>query len=579
MSSHGQLIDLTADVPLPALGRIQRAGKNKINYAADPYGGLLDDKEVQGAGEEYEAPEPAKKAAKKRKQTSKIGPSSSSSSSSSSSTSQAIDFGVVTETAGEVPEAEAEAEADVEGGEEDAPEYLMGSSRKVKCVGTQYYSGVCHVGEYVNLVREPNNPYDHFAIRVENLRGDKVGHINRHLAAVLSPMIDAAASKYGNLRIEASVKDELVYSLTLQFDYYTNGDSAFMAQLQSRGQAGDLQAASASSSSVVVSKHGGTHRGNRSQHDLDALLSELEGLQSSLPPFHESAAPAVKTTLYDHQREGVAWMLHRENDPDNSVSSGGLPPFWKIIQEKGKNVFFNDITNSTRMQRPQSVRGGLLCDDMGLGKSLQVLTTIAANRGSASGSDSASPRGTLIVCPVSVLNAWEEQISSHLAEGSVQVHTYAGAARNRNVAFLASMDIVLVSYATLALDFRDPQPAAGGGGGGGGGTKRKRAGGLFDVQWRRIVLDEAHNVRNRKTRAARAVLSLQALFRWGLTGTLIMNTADDVQPLLAFLQAEPLADHAIWNRAVGRPIKEGMPEGLARLRLLRKTSPCAEPRT
>jgi SWI/SNF-related matrix-associated actin-dependent regulator of chromatin subfamily A3 len=41
----------------------------------------------------------------------------------------------------------------------------------------RYYSGVAHPGEFVTLIREPNNPYDRNAIRVDNLRGEKVGHV------------------------------------------------------------------------------------------------------------------------------------------------------------------------------------------------------------------------------------------------------------------------------------------------------------------------------------------------------------------------------------------------------------------
>eukprot|EP00198_Chlamydomonas_reinhardtii_P009660 XP_001698997.1 SWI/SNF2 superfamily protein [Chlamydomonas reinhardtii] len=53
----------------------------------------------------------------------------------------------------------------------------------------------------VLLIREPNNTYDRWAIRVDNIRGDKIGHISREQAAVLSPLIDA-----GQLRIEGVVQ-------------------------------------------------------------------------------------------------------------------------------------------------------------------------------------------------------------------------------------------------------------------------------------------------------------------------------------------------------------------------------------
>ena len=51
-------------------------------------------------------------------------------------------------------------------------------------VGVQYYDGIVSRKEQVSLVRQPNNPYDRNAIRVENIRGEQVGHIPRHLSLI-----------------------------------------------------------------------------------------------------------------------------------------------------------------------------------------------------------------------------------------------------------------------------------------------------------------------------------------------------------------------------------------------------------
>jgi SNF2 family DNA or RNA helicase len=47
--------------------------------------------------------------------------------------------------------------------------------------------------------------------------------------------------------------------------------------------------------------------------------------------------------------------------------------------------------------------------------------------------------------------------------------------------------------------------------------KKKDA--LFRVKWWRIVLDEAHNIKNRNTKAAQACCALEGKHRWCLTGT------------------------------------------------------------
>ena len=84
-----------------------------------------------------------------------------------------------------------------------------------------------------------------------------------------------------------------------------------------------------------------------------------------------------------------------------------------------------------------------------------------------------------------------------------QVHQYHGPARNRSPAFLASKDVVITTYATLAQD------AAGGGGSG------ARPSGLQSVTWLRVVLDEAHSVKNAKSQQARAAAALKAERRCG----------------------------------------------------------------
>jgi SWI/SNF-related matrix-associated actin-dependent regulator of chromatin subfamily A3 len=61
---------------------------------------------------------------------------------------------------------------------------------RLSVVGIRYYRGVAHPGEYVQLVREPHNPYDRNAVRVDNMHGQKVGHIKKEQAAMLAPVMD-----------------------------------------------------------------------------------------------------------------------------------------------------------------------------------------------------------------------------------------------------------------------------------------------------------------------------------------------------------------------------------------------------
>ena len=55
-----------------------------------------------------------------------------------------------------------------------------------KIVGVQYYTGYATPGEHVIVRREPHNPYDSNALRVENVQREQIGHIPRTMASKLA---------------------------------------------------------------------------------------------------------------------------------------------------------------------------------------------------------------------------------------------------------------------------------------------------------------------------------------------------------------------------------------------------------
>ena len=183
----------------------------------------------------------------------------------------------------------------------------------------------------------------------------------------------------------------------------------------------------------------------------------------------------------------------------------------------------------------------------------------------------AARRGTtLVVCPASVMANWVEQANAHVLEAyGLQVLVHHGKSKE-TADGLAQADLVITSYGTLAAEM---EGRAGGGAKAGESAKRKREdmAGLLSVDFHRVVLDEAHTIRNRGTKAFKACVALSSRHAWALTGTPIQNKAEDVHSLFEFVRAKPVDDWSVFRQAIAQPIRNGQPQGMARLRVLMRT--------
>lgn len=83
--------------------------------------------------------------------------------------------------------------ASQDGNDESTATYQLYSIVETKIVGVQYYNGIATAGEYVMIIREPQNRYDINAIRVDNVQRNQIGHIPRSMAAKLAKYIDSGA--------------------------------------------------------------------------------------------------------------------------------------------------------------------------------------------------------------------------------------------------------------------------------------------------------------------------------------------------------------------------------------------------
>ncbi|KAI6673682.1 hypothetical protein NL676_001588 [Syzygium grande] len=480
-------------------------------------------------------------------------------------------------------------------------------------VGIRHYSGTISGREMVGLVREPLNPYDENAIKVFNTRTVQVGHVERVVAAVLAPLIDSqlisvegivpsTRSGGSKFRIACQVH---IFARVEAFDLVKSAISRGGLVLIS-----DAGASFALSEAVVVKEKKKGGKEVRSVDEIFKLVDENVGKKAKMEAL-EPPREVIKSVLFEHQKEGLGWLVHREN-------SGELPPFW----EERDGEYVNVLTNYHTDKRPEPLRGGVFADDMGLGKTLTLLSLIAFDKfgssiasrfghgsvGVNSGgeqcgddevpSDSAKRKGkrvrtskgvsqsqkkrktrntgstsnwkatssslddntpdvlstksTLVVCPPSVFSTWITQLSEHTVPGKMKVYMYYGD-RTRDAEELRKYDIVLTTYTILATEESWEESP------------------VKKIEWWRVILDEAHLIKNVNAQQSQAVTNLKAKRRWAVTGTPIQNGSFDLFSLMAFLRFEPFSIKSYWQSLIQRPLSQGNQTGLSRLQVLMAT--------
>ncbi|CAO3702084.1 unnamed protein product [Rhizopus stolonifer] len=249
------------------------------------------------------------------------------------------------------------------------------------------------------------------------------------------------------------------------------------------------------------------------EKELRELLENI--VDDELPPPEDRTGTPERMSinLLEHQKIGLQWM---------------------VKQEKSNN------------------KGGILADDMGLGKTIQAMAVVCSNicedatevdlanvsNRTTTVSGELQLKATLIVCPVSLIDQWRREIESK-TDPKLNVLVYHGT-RTKNPYDLVPYDVIVSSYAVVATD-----------------NSEHFKGPLSKVKFHRVILDEAHTIKNKNTKAAQGCRKVEASFRWCMTATPIQNKVEELYSLISFLRIRPFCIWEEFRDAICKPMKAG----------------------
>ncbi len=228
------------------------------------------------------------------------------------------------------------------------------------------------------------------------------------------------------------------------------------------------------------------------------MFSLDENLSNMLSQLHDNrqlklmASPAdLNGTLREYQERGLSWLSYLELI--------GLHP--------------------------------CLADDMGLGKTIQVIARLVQER--ADQATLLTP--TLLIAPTSVLGNWQKEIERFAGQLTVVLHH--GSKRHKSSASfaqeIADKDVVITSFSLVRRDEN-----------------------LFKtIDWHRIVIDEAQNIKNPKSAQAKAIFKLKGKYRLAMTGTPIENRLMDMWSIFHFLNPGYLGTATQFKKTYETPIQ------------------------
>jgi DNA repair protein RAD5 len=161
------------------------------------------------------------------------------------------------------------------------------------------------------------------------------------------------------------------------------------------------------------------------------------------------------------------------------------------------------------VENEEKYGGGMVLSDAGVGKTLTMIKKLSIEFGYQ---EKEMKKGSvLIVCPASLIKNWKNEFNIHTDIKQEKLMEYHGSNRDEMLE-KSKADIIITSYNILEKDVI---------------LQRKK--------YNTVILDEAHYIRNTKTKMSKSVMNLQAKCKWILTATPFFNNSNDYFSYFKFM--------------------------------------------
>ncbi|KAK4176889.1 putative ATP-dependent helicase [Triangularia setosa] len=254
------------------------------------------------------------------------------------------------------------------------------------------------------------------------------------------------------------------------------------------------------------------HNPIKTEEEIQQLLSNIRPDMEIPEEERGETPPGMKYPLYPHQQLALKWMTD---------------------MEIGSN------------------KGGILADDMGLGKTVSTLALMISRP-----SEDRGTRTNLIIGPVALIKQWENEIKNKL-KGTHKMSVYL-LHQKKKLPFteLRNYDVVLTTYGSIASEWRQYEKH----------VEQRNAAASYSERddaelakkcpllhpkstFYRIIIDEAQCIKNKDTQGSKGVHKINAIYRWCLTGTPMMNNVSELYALIRFLRIKPFWEYRHFQNA------------------------------